>query len=65
MRDKFADFFSDKIVTIRDQLDTLSITDAPDFAMLDDALVDIAACELSEFSPTSGKELMVQGGSNF
>ena len=69
LRDKFADFFSDKIVTIRDQLDTLSITDAPDFAMLDDALVDIvactAACKLSEFSPTSGKELMVQGGSNF
>ena len=57
MRDKFADFFSDKIVTIRDQLDTLSITDAPDFAMLDDTLVDIVPCKLSEFSPTSGKEL--------
>ena len=56
LRDKFADFFSDKIVTIRHQLDTLSITDAPDFAMLYDALVDIVACKLSEFSPTSGKE---------
>ena len=31
--DKFADFFSEKIVTIRHQLDTLSITDAPVFCI--------------------------------
>ena len=52
--DKFADFFSDKIVTIKHQLDTLSITDAPVFALIDDAII---TCELSEFSPTSEKEL--------
>ena len=52
--DKFADFFSDKIVTIRHQLDTLSITDAPVFALIDDAII---TCELSEFSPTSENEL--------
>ena len=45
-------------MTIRHQLVTLSITDAPDFAMLDDALVNIVACKLSEFAPTSGKELL-------
>ena len=52
--DKFADFFSDKIVTIKHQLDTLSITDAPVFALIDDAII---TCELSEFSPTSENEL--------
>ena len=52
--DKFADFFCDKIVTIRHQLDTLSITDAPVFPLIDDAII---ACELSEFSPTSEDEL--------
>ena len=31
--DKLADFFSGKIVTIRHQLDTLSITDAPVFCI--------------------------------
>ena len=52
--DKFADFFCDKIVTIRHQLDTFSITDAPAFPMIDDAII---TCELSEFSPTSEDEL--------
>ena len=52
--DKFADFFSDKIVTIRHQLDTLSITDAPVFALIDEA---IFTCELCGFSPTSENEL--------
>ena len=52
--DKFADFFFDKIVTIRHQLDTLSITDAPLFALIDDAII---TCELSAFSPTSENEL--------
>ena len=51
---KFADFFCDKIVTIRHQLDTLSITDAPAFPLIDDAII---TCELSEFSPTSEDEL--------
>ena len=48
--DKFADFFCDKIVTIRHLLETLSITDAPAFPLIDDAII---TCELSEFSPTS------------
>ena len=52
--DKFADFFCDKIVTIRHQLDTLSTTDAPAFPLIDDAII---TCELSEFSPTSEDEL--------
>ena len=53
--DKFADFFCDKIVTIRHQLDTLSTTDAPPFfPLIDDAII---TCELSEFSPTSEDEL--------
>ena len=52
--DKFADFFCDKIVTIRNQLDTLSTTDAPAFPLIDDAII---TCELSEFSPTSEDEL--------
>ena len=52
--DKFADFFCDKIVTIRHQLDTLSVTDAPAFPLIDDAII---TCELSEFSPTSEDEL--------
>ena len=52
--DKFADFFCDKIVTIRHQLDTLSITDALAFPLIDDAII---TCQLSEFSPTSEDEL--------
>ena len=52
--DKFADFFCDKIVTIRHQLDMLSTTDAPAFPLIDDAII---TCELSEFSPTSEDEL--------
>ena len=52
--DKFADFFCDKIVTIRHQLDTLSTIDAPAFPLIDDAII---TCELSEFSPTSEDEL--------
>ena len=52
--DKFADFFCDKIVTIRHQLDILSITDAPALPLIDDAII---TCELSEFSPTSEDEL--------
>lgn len=52
--DKFADFFCDKIVTIRHQLDTLSITDTPAFPLFDDAII---TCELSEFSPTTEDEL--------
>ena len=52
--DKFAHFFCDKIVTIRHQLDTLSITNAPAFPLIDDAII---TCELSEFSPTSEDEL--------
>ena len=35
--DKFADFFCDKIVIIRHQLDTLSFTDAPACPLIDDA----------------------------
>ena len=45
-------FFSDKILTIRHQLDTLP--DAPDFAILDDAII---ASAFSQFSPTSEEEL--------
>ena len=41
-------------MTIRHQLDTLSITDAPAFPLIDDAII---TCELSEFSPTSEDEL--------
>ena len=41
-------------MTIRHQLDTLSITDAPGFPLIDDAII---TCELSEFSPTSEDEL--------
>ena len=41
-------------MTIRHQLDTLSITDAPVFALIDDAII---TCELSAFSPTSENEL--------
>lgn len=52
--DKFADFFRDKIETIRHQLDTLSVIDAPAFPLTDDV---ISTCELSEFSPTSEDEL--------
>jgi len=52
--EKFADFFDDKIVTIRHQLYTLSITDASAFPLIDDATT---SCELSEFSPTSEDEL--------
>ena len=54
LRDKFADFFCDKIVTIRHQLDMLSTTEAPAFPLIDDAII---TCELSEFSPTSKDEL--------
>ena len=49
--DTFADFFCDKIVTVRHQLDTLSTTDAPAFPLIDDAMIT------SEFSPTSEDEL--------
>ena len=52
--DKFADFFCDKIETIRHQLDTLSIIDAPAFSLTDDVII---TRELSEFSPTSEDEL--------
>ena len=41
-------------MTVRHQLDTLSTTDAPVFALIDDAII---SCELSEFSPTSEDEL--------
>ena len=41
-------------MTIRHQLDTLSITDAPAVPLIDDAII---TCELSEFSPTSEDEL--------
>ena len=51
---KFADFFCETIVTIRHQLDTLSITDAPVFPLIDDAVIK---CELSEFCPSSEDEL--------
>ena len=54
--DKFAGFFCDKIVTIRHQLDILSITDAPALPLIDDSII---TCELSEFSPTSEDELSV------
>ena len=51
---KQVDFFCDKIVTIRHELDTLSITDAPVLPLIDDAII---TCELSEFFPTSEDEL--------
>ena len=54
--DKFADFFSDKIVTVRHQLVTLSTTDAPVFALIDDAII---TCELSEFSPLQRMNFLV------
>ena len=41
-------------MTIRHQLDTLSITDAPAFPWIDEAII---SCELSKFSPTSEDEL--------
>ena len=59
--DKFADFFCDKIVTIRHQLDILSIADAPALPLIDDAII---TCELSEFSPTSEDELMKKSPPN-
>ena len=59
--DKFTDFFCDKILTIRHQLDTLSITDAPVFPLIDEAII---TCELSEFSPTSEDELSGLGKKN-
>ena len=52
--DNFANFFCHKIMTIRHQLDTLSITDAPAFPWIDEAII---SCELSKFSPTSEDEL--------
>ena len=52
--DKFADVFCNKIVTIGHQLNTLSITYAPGFPLIDGAII---TCELSEFSPTSEDEL--------
>ena len=36
---KQVDFFCDKIVTIRHELDTLSITDAPVLPLIDDAII--------------------------
>ena len=50
----FLNFFCHKIMTIRHQLDTLSITDAPAFPWIDEAII---SCELSKFSPTSEDEL--------
>ena len=41
-------------MTITHQLDTSSITDAPVFPLIDDAII---TCELSKFSPTSEDEL--------
>ena len=52
--DKFVDFSCDKIVTIRHQLDTLYITGAPAFPLIDDVII---TCELNEFSPTSENDL--------
>ena len=42
------------ILTIGHQLDSLSITEAPGFPLIDDVII---TCELSEFSPTSEDEL--------
>ena len=41
-------------MTIKHELDTLSITDAPVLLLIDDAII---TCELSEFFPTSEDEL--------
>ena len=41
-------------MTVRHQLDTLSTTDAPLFALIDDVII---TCELSEFCLTSEDEL--------
>ena len=46
-------FFSDKILTIRHQLDTSPVTDAPDFAIVDDAII---ASAFGQFFPTSEEE---------
>ena len=41
-------------MTIRHELDALSITDAPVLSLIDDPIM---TCELSEFFPTSEDEL--------
>ena len=41
-------------MTIKHELDTLSITDAPVLLLIDDAII---TCELSEFFPSSEDEL--------
>ena len=51
---KQVDFFCEQIVTIKHELDTLSITVAPVLLLIDDAII---TCELSEFFPTSEDEL--------
>ena len=56
--DKFGDFFCYKIVTTRRQLDTLSITDAPVFPLIDDAII---TCELTKanFLPSQRMNFLV------
>ena len=51
---KFADFFTQKIVTIRHNIDAMTITDTTKYDQFDNATIN---CELTELSPTSEEEL--------
>jgi hypothetical protein len=51
---KFADFFTQKIVTIRHNIDAMTITDTTKYDQFDNATIN---CELIELSPTSEEEL--------
>ena len=51
---KFADFFSEKILEIRHQLDALQTDASSNFQHFDNVNMD---CELAEFPPTSIEEL--------
>ena len=51
---KFVDFFSEKILKIRHQLDALQTDASSKFQHFDNADID---CELTEFPPTSIEEL--------
>ena len=51
---KFADFFTQKIVTIKHNIDAMTITDTTKYDQFDSATI---SCKLTELSPTSEEEL--------
>lgn len=53
---KFADFFSEKIVAIRQEIDALPNADSSNFEQIDETSID---CELNELLPTNVEELSV------